>query len=228
MKTEAIVVAAGKGRRLKSNTPKPLISLKGKPVLIYALEAFERCPSVRSIVVMAPQNRINDFKNLIRRYRLRKVKSVLAGGRRRSDSVRLGLKALDKDTVYVVVHDAARPFIKVQAIKKVIAAAQKTGGAVLAVPVKSTVKESNGTGLFVKRTLDRRRLWEVQTPQVFKKNTLIKAHSRTQGDPTDDALLVERAGQRIKLVVGDYSNIKITTKEDLKLARMIAAGSSAD
>jgi len=133
-----------------------------------------------------------------------------------------GLKKISADTDWVLIHDSARPFIDRKSITKVISTAKKTGAAILAVPVKATIKSIKATG-FVNTTLERSNLWEIQTPQVFKKELILEAYKKySKIKVTDDASLVERLGKKVKIVLGSQENIKITTKEDLVLAQAIA------
>ena len=218
---QAIIPAAGKGTRLKSSTPKPLVLLNGKPLLIYALNIFQKHPLIDSVVLVAPKPLISKFGKLLKKYRLTKVKAVVAGGKTRAESVLNGLNQLDADTEIVVVHDAARPFIAPQIITQAINACRREAAVIVAVPLKPTIKKVNAAG-YVQATLNRRELWDVQTPQIFKKEILQRAY-RTVGDlnVTDEAALVERLGEKVKVVKGEYRNIKITTAEDLLMAQLL-------
>ncbi|MCX5680870.1 MAG: 2-C-methyl-D-erythritol 4-phosphate cytidylyltransferase [Candidatus Omnitrophica bacterium] len=221
MKIQAIIPAAGAGTRLKSTSPKPLVSIKGKPLLVYALKAFEECPLIFNVIVVAPKENIEEFRGVIKDFEIKKVVCCVAGGKRRCDSVANGLKQLDKDTELVVIHDGARPFLTVKLLKKCILAAQKHKAVVAAVPIKPTVKRASKS-LVIQETLKRDELWEIQTPQVFAKEMIVKAYKRLGAHtPTDDAQLVEEMGAKVKIVHGDYQNIKVTTKEDLELAEFL-------
>jgi 2-C-methyl-D-erythritol 4-phosphate cytidylyltransferase len=147
-----------------------------------------------------------------------KVAHRVPGGRRRQDSVREGLKAGGCD--WVVVHDGARPLVTPQLIEAGLAAAQETGAAVCALPAQDTVKRVDEEGRVV-RTLDRRRLWLVQTPQVFRYDMLLDAHERSRQPATDDAALVERLGQEVRVFPGSPRNLKVTTPDDLALAEAL-------
>ena len=162
------------------------------------------------------------IRRLIRSYSFKKIKSFVLGGRRRQDSVYNGLKMVSENSDWVLIHDAARPFIDGQVITKVILAAKKTGSAIVAVKAKATIKFSQKNNI-VKNTLNRVGLWEAQTPQVFRKELILKAHKKyCQEDVTDDASLIEKLGQQVLIVQGSYQNIKITTTEDLLFAGLIA------
>ncbi|MDP3789506.1 MAG: 2-C-methyl-D-erythritol 4-phosphate cytidylyltransferase [Candidatus Omnitrophota bacterium] len=222
MKTAAIVVAAGKGVRFKSREKKPFARLLRKPVLSYALITLQRSSLIDYIILVVDRSLIKKAERLVRKYRVNKVKHVVAGGKIRSESVRNGFGCVKGSTSLVLIHDGVRPLVNNGLIKKLIAAARKYGAAISAVPVKPTIKLSED-GSFVTSTPDRRYLWEAQTPQVFKKRLIEKAYKKMAAGRvfTDDATLVELAGARIKIVEGDYRNIKITTVEDLKIAEAL-------
>jgi len=214
------VPAAGAGRRLQSRIPKPLVILKGKPIFIYALMIMEQCRAIESVLVAADRRNLKEFKRLIQKFGLRKVKHVVAGGVRRCDSVRNTLAFLDEDTQAVVIHDAARPFVTVDLIEKAVSWLPKERGITAAVPIKPTIKKVDPKDWYVQKTLLRDGLFEVQTPQVFQKKLLQEAYRRMLScDPTDDCVLVEKMGVKVKVIKGDDRNIKITTPEDLKIAR---------
>jgi len=222
MKTQVIIAAAGAGTRLKAKSPKPLICFHRKPLLTYSLEVFEKCSLVDSVIVVAPKDCLNRFEKTIKDFQSKKKIYCVKGGKRRCDSVANGLKALDHDTQYVVVHDGARPFVTAEMLKRCILAAQKYQAAIVAVPIKPTVKRVDARLLRVKETLKRDELWEVQTPQAFERKVLVKAYARLNVQtPTDDAKLVEALGIRPKVVFGSYQNIKITTSEDLAFAKFL-------
>jgi 2-C-methyl-D-erythritol 4-phosphate cytidylyltransferase len=223
MKVVAVVASAGRGRRFNKKLAKPLVVLNGKPILIHTLKNLAKSSLIQEIIVVANKNNLNTLKKKIKQFGLSKVKDVVAGGSSRSRSVSNGLKAVSKDCDIVLIHDAARPFIKGNYISQLIKAARKFGAAILAVPVKATIKRIEPRNLKVVATLNRDFLWEVQTPQVFKKDLILKAYNKLKSfNFTDDAALLERLGQRIKVVRGSYSNIKITTPEDLAFAKIIA------
>jgi len=158
---------------------------------------------------------------LVRRQGFKKIKRLVLGGKRRQDSVYNGLKALNPKSDWVLIHDSARPFIRQAAVSKVIRAAKKTGAAILAVKPKATIKVAKQNNL-VGETLDRDKLWEVQTPQVFKKSLILQAYKKfSRREVTDDAALAEESGADVLLVEGTYQNIKITTAEDLLVAGLI-------
>ncbi|MFA6378816.1 MAG: 2-C-methyl-D-erythritol 4-phosphate cytidylyltransferase, partial [Candidatus Omnitrophota bacterium] len=205
MKTQVLVAAAGKGTRLKARSPKPLIVINNKPLLVYSLEVFEKCSLVDSVIVVAPKDSLKSFEKIIKNFHSKKKICCVAGGKRRCDSVARGLKRLDKDTQLVVVHDGARPFLTVKLLKECIWAAQKNRAAIAGVPVKPTVKRVHPRSLKVQQTLRRDELWEIQTPQAFDKDILLEAYKHLAAQtPTDDAQLVERLGVKPKIVHGSY------------------------
>jgi len=219
MKTQAIIPAAGIGTRLHSQEPKPLVLLKGKPLFVHALEALEQSVFVDSIIVVSRQQNLVAFEKIIQDYKFLKVKKVVAGGKKRRDSVYNGLQALDSDTELVLIHDGARPLVSTPMIDEAIKLCKKNDAVVVAVPVKPTIKRVDKENMLVEQTLNRDLLWEAQTPQVFKKNIIVKAHEQFEdSEATDDAYLVEQLGGKIKVLEGNYYNIKITTQEDLKIA----------
>lgn len=223
MKTEAIVAAAGIGKRLRSKTRKPYIDISGKPVLIRALTALSSSSGIKKIIVAVNRRDVNRCAALIRRFRVSKIKAVISGGRERRDSVANGLKRLDRDTEIVLIHDGARPFIDNKLIRDSIDCARKFGACIVGVPVKATIKRvKESESMRVVETVDRSALWEIQTPQVFKKDIIVKAYERFGSAPaTDDAMLVEKLGIEVRVILGSYRNIKITTPEDLIIAKAI-------
>lgn len=223
MKVVAIVPAAGLGRRLKSSIPKPLVKIDSAPILIHTLNRINSHPKISSIIVAVPKGYLKAVSGAVKHYRLYKVKSIIKGGATRAQSVKNCLKELTRDTDLVLIHDGVRPFITDKIIDEAINAAKGFGASVTAVPVKPTLKSVyKNKGYFVAKTLDRKNIWEIQTPQVFKSSLILKAYSRLgKSCVSDDASLVERMGKKIKLVMGSYFNIKITTAEDLVFAKAI-------
>ena len=222
-KTTGIILAGGSGKRLKSKVPKQFLKLKNKPVILYSLLAFEKNSLVDRIVVVSHKNYLAYMKELIRKYGFRKVHCVVPGGKTRQGSSFIGLKNCPPDTELVLIHDAARPFITARLIEKTLNAAKKTGAATASAPITDTVfVEDNG---FVKCAADRTVLRKVHTPQAFKYGLIKKAHEAAlrKGirDATDDCALVMLAGKRVKLTKSPDTNIKITTKTDLHIAKTL-------
>ena len=220
MKTQAVIPSAGTGSRLKIKQDKPLVLLNGKPLFIYALLAMEKVPRVDSVILVANKKHLKVFEQFIKKFKLKKVKRIVAGGATRCASVKKALAVLDADTEVIMIHDGARPFIKPALIAHAVSLMNRESAVVVGVPVKPTIKKVN-SNLYVEETLPRETLWEIQTPQIFRKEILLKAHElMPEKNPTDDAVLVEKMGVKVKMVMGDYRNIKITTREDLAIARM--------
>ncbi|GAW91138.1 2-C-methyl-D-erythritol 4-phosphate cytidylyltransferase [Calderihabitans maritimus] len=220
----AIIVAAGKGTRMQAEVPKQYLLLKDKPILARTLQVFDSSPLVNNIIlVVSPGDEDYCRRKIIEPYNFQKVSKVIPGGLERQESVYNGLHALPNDCTYVVVHDGVRPFLTLSLLEQVIKAARELGAAVAAVPVKDTIKIAGPDG-YVESTPERKRIWAVQTPQVFRRDLIVSAYKKafTKGIvATDDSTLVEEAGFKVKLILGDYQNIKITTWEDFWLAETI-------
>jgi 2-C-methyl-D-erythritol 4-phosphate cytidylyltransferase len=218
----AIILAAGQGKRLGSAVSKPLVKIGKFPIIIYSLRTLDEHPEIDEIILVVNNRNRGPVTRLIKKYSFKKIKTLVLGGSRRQDSVYNGLKNVSSNSDWVLIHDSARPFIDGAGVTKVIRAAKETGSAIVAVKPKATIK-SSWQGNLVAKTLDRDNLWEIQTPQVFKKNLILQAYKKFgSGKVTDDASLVEKLGKKIKLVQGSYKNIKITTGEDLLFAGLIA------
>ncbi|MGI9952473.1 2-C-methyl-D-erythritol 4-phosphate cytidylyltransferase [Moorellaceae bacterium AZ2] len=215
----ALVAAAGQGKRLGAGGNKVLVNLRGRPLLTYSLDVLESSPLVQAVIVLTRREDMEHCREIMSN-RYTKVLGLVEGGEERQDSVYRGLKALPRETELVAVHDAARPLLSPELLARVVAAAAEVGGAVAAVPVQDTIKRGDEQGM-VSETLVRQGLWAVQTPQVFRRDWLEEAYERGMAEGwrvTDDASLVEKCGYPVKLVKGDYRNLKITTPDDLLLA----------
>jgi len=222
MKAQAIILAAGEGKRLKSPLPKALVQIKDKPIFIYTLEAIEQSSLIDSIVLVVPPDYLNEFERVLTKYHLLKVTKIVAGGNSRSVSVSCGLSVIDQDSDLVLVHDGVRPLIDLFLIDKAITLCENHQAVVVAVPIKPTIKRVDEEKMLVRETVDRQELWEIQTPQVFKREILLKAHEKGKGvKVTDDATLVEQLGEEVKICEGNYKNCKITTQEDLWFAEAL-------
>lgn len=231
MYVSAIVLAAGRSQRFKSKISKPLAEFNAKPVIIHCLDILAKHPYIQDIVLVVNRKNLKEITNKIRQYKIKKLKGLVLGGRRRQDSVMNGLKAIDKRSDLVLVHDGVRPFIDKATLSSVIKEAERAGAAIVGVPVKATIKKiknqkpktKNQKSFLVEKTFHRDNLWEIQTPQVFKKDLILEAYKKFGNtEVTDDASLVERLGRKVKIVRGSYLNIKITTPEDLIFAEAIA------
>lgn len=226
-KYAAIVLSAGNGSRMKSDIPKQYLPLIEKPVIYYSLMAFQNSP-VDEIVLVAGANDIEYCrKEIVERYGLSKVTKIVAGGKERYDSVYEGLCATDAE--YVLIHDGARPVLTSHLIDRMIQGVENTGACIAAMPVKDTIKLSDEHKQ-VASTPDRKHLWMVQTPQCFARTLLEESYEilkckqkagENVPDITDDAMIIEYAtGKKITLVEGAYTNLKITTPEDLAVAEI--------
>lgn len=218
-----IFPAAGQGKRMGLGFNKIFTEISGNPILIQTLLAFSRCESVDELIVVVDINEMDIIRKVLNKVPKLKPFKLVAGGSERQYSVYNGLMAINPDTDIVLVHDAARPLISKTVIQNVINEAMISGSAVCAVPVKDTIAETNDLG-FIDNVPDRNKVWAVQTPQGFKKEILIKAHQKAQEDNflgTDEASLVRRIPHPVKLVMGDYNNLKVTTPTDLIIAEML-------
>lgn len=219
----AIFPAAGASRRMGGNTNKIFLELGGEPILLRTLKTFSNSPRINFLIVVVGENEVDAVENLLESANALKPYRVTVGGSERQYSIANGLKLLPDDAEIVLVHDAARPLVSLQVIEDVIDAAEKFGGAIAAVPEKNTIKFIDAEN-FVTYTPPRSKLVEVQTPQGFRRELLVKAYEQAAADKflgTDDSSLVERIGDKIKVVTSDYRNIKITTPEDLKIAESL-------
>lgn len=219
-----IVAAAGMSNRMGSRINKQFIAINDKAILAHTLERFESCNLVDEVIVVAKEDEIDYCrKEIVKRYNFNKVTKVVKGGKERQDSIYNGLLALDERCNIVLTHDGARPFVKVKNIEDGIVGVTKYDACVIGVPVKDTIKEVKSSG-YVKSTPDRNLLWAAQTPQCFWKDIILQAYKKAIEDDfigTDDGMLVERIGVNIKMIMGSYENIKITTPEDLIVAESI-------
>ncbi len=223
MKTVAIIVAGGKGTRIKGSLPKQFLMLEGRPIVAHAIEKFENCKLIDEIILVVPEDYLGySTQKVIDKYGFRKADKIVPGGEERQDSVYAGLKACPAGTSIVAIHDAVRPLISSDKIAASIELCAEKKAVVLAVPPKDTIKRGED-GLIV-TTLDRDKLWLIQTPQVFEYSLILDAHKKVKEEGfvgTDDSVLVERLGKEVAILKGDYSNIKITTEEDLALAETL-------
>ncbi len=216
-----IIPAAGTGARFGGDRPKPLADLAGRPLIARTLAVFEQCPLVDGIVLLVHRDWRGDYEKVVADGSFGKVRAVVAGGATRTASVRAGLAALDKGVSVVMVHDGVRPFVTHAMIAEGLRAVQATGAAVAGVPVKPTIKSVDPRTCMAIATLDRELLWEAQTPQVFDRELLEKAYAAQGADgavATDDAALVGRLGVRVQMFEGAYTNIKVTTPDDMVVA----------
>jgi len=225
----AVIVAAGNASRM-GGIDKVMAQLKGEPMILRTVRTFQNCDCISEIVIVTRPDLIQPISNLTAH--MDKVKAVVAGGSSRQESVNLGLEALGKEIRLAAIHDGARPLISWEVIDRTVRAANTYNAAAPAIPVKDTIKVVEGR--VVVNTPDRATLFAVQTPQVFDYDLLMEAYAIVKGQTgtadgsgiksqsmtgiTDDAMIMERSGlSRVKLVMGDYANVKVTTPEDLRL-----------
>lgn len=221
MNYQVVIVAAGSGRRMGAAENKVLLRLKGKPVICRTVHVFEADPECERIVLVVKKSEQSLFRQFMEQEHLHTPLLFADGGRERQDSVLNGLQQIndsDRESI-VLIHDGARPFLRVTEIAALTRAAAESGAAILAVPVKDTIKEvSEGQ---VKRTLKRESLRAVQTPQAFRLSLIVQAHHQAIGSGivvTDDASLLEAAGYPVRVITGRYENIKLTTPDDMRIA----------
>lgn len=226
-KITGIIVAAGQGKRMNSPVAKQFLTLLGRPVLYYSLKAFEQS-SVDEIILVTGDSQVEYCKeNIIEKYHINKVSRVMEGGLERYDSVYRALSGMD-EADYVLIHDGARPFITTELIEKVIKTVVEHKACIVGTPVKETIKVVSQEG-FITATPNRDSLWTAQTPQAFAFQSIKKAYEMLYMEEsvhrhiTDDAMVYESyVKDTVKMVPGDYSNLKITTPEDLTLAQGLA------
>ncbi|MBE7041836.1 MAG: 2-C-methyl-D-erythritol 4-phosphate cytidylyltransferase [Ruminococcaceae bacterium] len=217
-----IVAAAGKGSRMQAEMNKIFLEFAGKPVLAHTLSVLESCRAIDEIVIVTSECDILGCKDIAEEFGISKVTSITLGGKERQDSVRNALKEVSPQADIVLIHDAARPLVTEEVITDVIKNVTLCGAAAPGVPCKNTLKLADSDG-FIADTPDRSHLYEIQTPQGFSRDLIVRAHENAVANNlagTDDCFLVEQLGTRVKISQGDYRNIKITTPEDLPLAEL--------
>jgi 2-C-methyl-D-erythritol 4-phosphate cytidylyltransferase len=218
-----ILVAAGKSERMGSNTDKAFLSLGARPVMAWSLLAFEQCLEIDHIILVVRKDQVLAAKSVAQMFGISKLRKVVAGGVRRQDSVLNGMKEMEPDTRVVIVHDGARPCVTPELISETIKAAKRNGCGIAAARVWDTVKYVE-RGSTVDHTVDRSKLWAVQTPQAFKVELLQRAYRAVEEQNvvvTDEASAVELIGEPVRLVEWPHPNIKITTADDLPLAAAV-------
>lgn len=230
-KAVAVVPAAGQSRRMGGERPKQFLPLAGRPLLSRTLGQLQMAAAVDEVVLVCPPGQEQAIEaEFVRPFGLDKVRRVVPGGQKRQDSVAAGVAAAaEMGAAWLLVHDAARPLASPELLVRVLAAAKACGAAIAAWPASDTIKRDDGRGR-VQATLDRGRLWLVQTPQAFRLDLLQEALARAQAEgfyATDEAGLVERLGREVRLVTGERNNLKITTPQDLALAEALLAGGAA-
>jgi 2-C-methyl-D-erythritol 4-phosphate cytidylyltransferase len=223
MKVKAIIAAGGRGERVGGELPKQFIEIKKKPLLAYTVEKFEKCDLIDEIILVVPDEYVGLASyQVVDVFDFRKIRKIVSGGKERQDSVYKALLSLSTNTDIVTIHDGVRPFISTDKIVKSIEMCRQDRAMILALPINETVKRVEDGQVIT--TLVREKLWVAQTPQTFEYKLILEAYKRAEQDGfigTDDSSLVERLGVKVKILEGDYENIKITTPEDLVLAEKI-------
>ncbi|ASB86683.1 2-C-methyl-D-erythritol 4-phosphate cytidylyltransferase [Bacillus sonorensis] len=221
MNYEVVIPAAGQGKRMNAGKNKLFIEAKGLPVIIHTLKVFEGHDACKRIILVINEQEFGEFEILLKKHHFTTPIEIIPGGKERQQSVFQGIKAAGKEEI-VLVHDGARPFIKREHIEQLVMKARQTGAAIVAVPVKDTIKRVQDKE--VAGTIERSSLWAAQTPQAFRLSILMNAHIQAEANGflgTDDASLVEEAGGKVAIIHGDYQNIKLTTPDDLLVAEAI-------
>jgi 2-C-methyl-D-erythritol 4-phosphate cytidylyltransferase len=217
----AIIVAAGDSRRMGFD--KVFAAIAGKTVIAHTIRAFERANAVDGIIVVAREDRRDEIKAIVRDENFKKVRSIIPGGKRRQDSVRAGLDHLESAARYVAVHDAARPLVTPKQIERLFQQCQIHGVAALAEPINDTLKRA-AADLMVTGSVDRQKLYAMQTPQMFERALIDEAYRAVYAENilvTDEVSAVERLGHKIALILNDDFNLKITYPRDLPIAEFI-------
>jgi len=226
----AVIPAAGSGIRMGLRKAKQFIYLCGKPLLAVTLSHFQRCNLVDRIVVVVSQGDVDYcLRQIVDKHKLSKVFKVIVGGKRRQDSVRKGVEAVTTCCGWVLIHDGVRPLITNGLLERVIKATKDFRVVITGLPVKETVKEIDNQGR-VLRSIDRRHLWLIQTPQIFRWKDINLAHQEALRhgweEATDDAFLIEKLGIPVKIIQGEEDNIKVTTPQDLEIAQLLISKGS--
>ena len=246
----AVVPAAGLGKRLGPGTNKPFYTVLGRPLIVWTLEALDRIDEISEIIPVIKEEDMELAAREFDRKRFSKIKRIAPGGRERQDSVYNGLRLLEREETIVLIHDGVRPLVDGRIVRDALASLGGFDGVVPAVPVKDTIKETEtcrdrsgssrtraGGGkretawYTVRRTLNRDSLWAVQTPQVFRLASIMRAYDLAMAEQfyaTDDSALIERAGGKVRVIEGSYTNIKITTPEDIPLAECLLRRAQGD
>ncbi len=223
-KLTALIPAAGQGKRMKSKLSKQFILLQGMPIIAHTLKVFQAALEIDDIVLICPPGEEESYqKEIICNYEITKPTVIVSGGQERQESVYYGLLKVTGESTHVIIHDGARPLVTADLISRVAEEVKIKDAVVVGVPVKDTIKRTDAGGYIID-TLQRERLWHIQTPQAFALNLIKQAHEQAKAVGfygTDDAALVERIGFPVKIIPGSYENIKITSPEDILVAEMI-------
>ena len=223
-RTVALVPAAGRGLRMGGSVPKQFLALGGEPIILHTLRVLHTSSVIDEIILAVLQSDMEYcLTQIVTPYHFTKVTKIVPGGEERQDSVRHALEAVREDVDVVLVHDAVRPFLTGRMVEEVVSVAREKGAAIIALPIKDTVKQV-GADHVIEHTVDRRPLWLAQTPQAFRRDWLLAAHRKAHGEgvhATDDAYLVEWCGYPVSVIEGSGDNIKVTRPEDMVIAEAI-------
>lgn len=221
----AIILAAGRSKRMKG-TDKLFFRIKKKPLIFYTIQTFEKHPQIKKIVLVGKKNNFQKFIFLIKKYNFKKIAMVTQGGKERQDSALKGIGAAEKIGAklgdLILFHNAGNPLVSPEEISEVLKAAKKYKAALVGQSAKDTIKEINRNGFLIKMT-ERKKIFLAQTPQVIEYNLAKRAFQKAYQEKfygTDDVSLVERLGKKVKIIPCSYKNIKVTTKEDLKIIKV--------
>lgn len=218
-----IVPAAGAGKRMEATTPKPYLKLGDKLVLEHTLLCFASIPNLKQVVVSTSETYRYQTEKILSKIFPDIQTTVVIGGKERQNSISNALKEIGESVDFVMVHDAVRPFVTWELIEECVEKAKNTGGAIVGVPVKDTIKEVN-LSLEIVKTPNRKALWQAQTPQVFERKLLVEAYSNSENKKitaTDDASLIENIGGKVVVVEGNRRNFKLTYPLDFSIAEML-------
>lgn len=216
-----VIVAAGSGRRMGTSVSKQYLLLEGKEILAHTVEKFEQSAMVDEIILVVGQEDVSSMEQMAAGYGWKKISTVVQGGAERQDSIWNGLMQTSPSVEIVLLHDGVRPFVTEEMIQESIQTAREMGACAVGVPVKDTIKVCGADGMTLE-TPDRSCLWQIQTPQTFRREVIFQAFEKARKDgfaATDDTSVAEYAGFPVKVIQGSYRNIKITTQEDLLIAR---------
>lgn len=217
-------MAGGVGNRMKSELPKQFIEVMGKPIISYTVNALSKSDAIDEIIIVTLPNYLVYCGDMVKEFGFDKVTKIVSGGATRQESVRNGLREISDDVDIVAIHDGARPLIDGKIISECVENAIEYGCSAPGVKIKDTVKASTDD-CFIERTVNREKLWLIQTPQVFRKEIICSLHSGSAtDDATDDCSLAEKAGYKVKIVEGSYENIKITTPQDIYIMKGLLGG----
>ncbi len=225
-----IILASGIGKRMQAGKNKTLIELEGKPIIFHALEVFEKSKDINGIVLVVGEKDKGIFKKIVEKYKFKKIIGIIPGGKERQDSSYAGIEFIDdlfdnkhKNNIILLFHNGANPFVTKEEIHSCIAETKKRGACAVAHKTKDTIREVNSHGISI-QTLDRTKLWNMQTPQTIKFILAKKAFQKANSDNflgTDDVSLVERLGKKVKIIEASKNNFKLTSPLDLELAKLI-------